>query len=400
MKLVPKAALCLILVLSMVACEGRWQESRSDTVTPADEHLVVDISQQGKPLRLGLLVVAMEGSSRRDVAADTMTTRWKVFGTLFNETDAPIFDVNVGVEWFDASGRRLDSGDALIEYSASETGIAPGRLAKFEFYSTVTMKADEFAQVVQELQRSSKVDLEVTSRGKSLAFAPGTGWERLRHPPMRPATAEELAAIQRDRAAANEAQDERSQLASRNLGFLANRDQMSEAEVSRLTEWAAQATEDGFSNLSPAELIHLYGGPKPLPPSSSVVEGEVKAVGSGSTLSIIDSSSRRHYRIRLEGIEPPAAEHPLASTATSRLRELVLGKHVQVEWSEVDSSGRLVGKALSDGRNVGLMEVEEGLAQCRSSSASTPAPDCTEAELRARVAYRGIWSGTAPRAGA
>lgn len=195
----PKA-LRLILSVSLasyfLAC-GAAPESDSASDVATGEHLVLDDRQADKPLRLGRLVVEMDGAPRPDIANNTIRADWRIHGILWNETDTSLPDVEVHVKWYDAAGRRLDSGDAFVEYTMSETAIASGRLAKFRFRSTTAIAADDFVQLAQELLQTSKVDLQIRSAGRAIAYAPGDGWERLRNPPMRPATAEEIVAIRR-----------------------------------------------------------------------------------------------------------------------------------------------------------------------------------------------------------
>lgn len=83
-----------------------------------------------------------------------------------------------------------------------------------------------------------------------------------------------------------------------------------------------------------------------LVPSASfarTIEGKVIKVADGDTITVIDSNKEQH-RIRLAGIDAPEKGQPFGNASRKKLRELVAGKDVLVEFEKYDRYGRIVGK--------------------------------------------------------
>lgn len=81
--------------------------------------------------------------------------------------------------------------------------------------------------------------------------------------------------------------------------------------------------------------------------SAKTLQGKVIKVADGDTITIIDDKGFR-YRIRLAGIDAPEKDQPYGEQSAKRLRWLVHGKGITVEYSKFDSYGRIVGKVLTD----------------------------------------------------
>jgi micrococcal nuclease len=99
-------------------------------------------------------------------------------------------------------------------------------------------------------------------------------------------------------------------------------------------------------------------------------------------------------RVRLHGIDPPEAGQPFGRVTRDRLRALVMGKAVAVEYRGQNRYGRpLVGLEI-DGEDVGLRMVAEGLAWHFKRYSDDPR--LAAAQRRARAAQRGLWRDREP----
>jgi endonuclease YncB( thermonuclease family) len=127
--------------------------------------------------------------------------------------------------------------------------------------------------------------------------------------------------------------------------------------------------------------------------------GRVVAVADGDTITILDASNTQ-YKIRLAGIDAPEKGQPYGRVSRQRLADTVFTKTVQVESSKRDRYGRIVGGVLSDGRDVGLLQIESGLAwhykQYEKEQSAADRKTYAEAEIRAREQKRGLWMDAHP----
>ena len=74
------------------------------------------------------------------------------------------------------------------------------------------------------------------------------------------------------------------------------------------------------------------------------IEGIVVHVADGDTITVLDSNKVQH-RVRLAGIDAPEKGQPFGNASRKRLRKLVAGKEVRVEFDKFDHYGRIVGKS-------------------------------------------------------
>ncbi len=123
--------------------------------------------------------------------------------------------------------------------------------------------------------------------------------------------------------------------------------------------------------------------------------GRVVGIADGDTLTILDSSNQQH-RIRLSGIDAPEKRQPFGSRAKESLSALAFGKGATVEWSKRDRYGRIVGKVTVNGEDVGLQQLQSGLAwwyrqYAREQNAQDRAI-YAQAEDAARATRLGVWS--------
>lgn len=129
------------------------------------------------------------------------------------------------------------------------------------------------------------------------------------------------------------------------------------------------------------------------------VEGWVSWVDDGDSF-IMTQDGGRQARVRIAGIDAPERGQPYSRVARTRLVELIKGRRVSVDAYKADIYGRLVGSVRADGRDVGLAQLEVGLAwHDVRHLAEQPADEArryAEAESAARSARRGLWSWRAP----
>jgi endonuclease YncB( thermonuclease family) len=76
---------------------------------------------------------------------------------------------------------------------------------------------------------------------------------------------------------------------------------------------------------------------------AGTIEGKVIKVADGDTITVLDSSKVQH-RVRLAGIDAPERGQPYGNASRKKLRDLVSGKEVRVEYEKHDRCGRIVGK--------------------------------------------------------
>lgn len=100
-------------------------------------------------------------------------------------------------------------------------------------------------------------------------------------------------------------------------------------------------------------------------------------------------------RVRLWGIDAPEKGQPFADDARARLKELIEGKAVRLEWKDKDQHAREVAIVYSGGTNINLLLVKEGLAWHYDYFAPD-AEDLAEAENAARKARKGLWKDANP----
>ena len=108
-------------------------------------------------------------------------------------------------------------------------------------------------------------------------------------------------------------------------------------------------------------LLLLAGLMLPLPSWADTLRGVVVSVANGDTITILDDSHLQ-YKIRLAGIDAPAKGQGYGSVSKAHLAYLVFQKEVTLVWFKEDRYGRIVGKVMTGGTDVGLKQVKAGLA--------------------------------------
>jgi len=123
------------------------------------------------------------------------------------------------------------------------------------------------------------------------------------------------------------------------------------------------------------------------------IEVSVVGVHDGDTLTGL-TGGREQLKVRLEGIDAPELGQPFGRVAKRALSDKVFGKNVEIVTTHRDLYGRVVGRALVGGRDIGEELVREGSAW----HATTFSHDqrLAAAEARARRARAGLWADRSP----
>ena len=100
-------------------------------------------------------------------------------------------------------------------------------------------------------------------------------------------------------------------------------------------------------------------------------------------------------RVRLWGIDAPEKGQPYADEARARLKELIEGKAVRLEWKDKDQHAREVAIVYAGSTNINLQMVKEGLAWHYEYFAPD-AEDLAAAEKAARKKRKGLWADDEP----
>lgn len=129
------------------------------------------------------------------------------------------------------------------------------------------------------------------------------------------------------------------------------------------------------------------------------VTAKVVGVVDGDTVTIVLPSGSQQ-QVRLQGIDAPETSQPFGVGARAYLSSLILGKTIRLEWSKRDSYGRIVGKILLNGRDIGLEMIQAGLAwhykQYESEQSIADRQLYAATETEARTSVHGLWQETTP----
>lgn len=128
------------------------------------------------------------------------------------------------------------------------------------------------------------------------------------------------------------------------------------------------------------------------------IVGRVVAVTDGDTITVIGADGVR--RVRIAGIDAPEIGQDFGVKAKRNLSALLNGQTVTVFGSKNDDYGRVVGKVVLDGRDVGLELIKSGFAwHFKRYEQEQSEPDrkaYSEAESLARLYALELWSLSNP----
>ncbi|MGQ0542776.1 MAG: thermonuclease family protein [Blastocatellia bacterium] len=131
----------------------------------------------------------------------------------------------------------------------------------------------------------------------------------------------------------------------------------------------------------------------------SLIEGKVVYVFDGDTVSV-ETKDRMIYPVRIQGIDAPEESQELSKKSRKHLEELVFEKEVKVVVKRKDQADKYVGTVFLNGQDVGLKQIEGGLAWHFKQTGYEQSADARtlyeQAELRARAQRAGIWKDRTP----
>jgi endonuclease YncB( thermonuclease family) len=147
-----------------------------------------------------------------------------------------------------------------------------------------------------------------------------------------------------------------------------------------------------------APVVRVPEKPAPTRPlqqksDSRKIAGRVVSVADGDTITVLDDS-KTQYKVRLDAIDAPELGQPFGQASKKALSEMVFGRDVVVIRKTTDRYGRTVGHILVDGRDVNLAMLEAGMAWHYKEYDKNKR--LAEAESKARVDRRGLWTDRAP----
>jgi endonuclease YncB( thermonuclease family) len=130
-----------------------------------------------------------------------------------------------------------------------------------------------------------------------------------------------------------------------------------------------------------------------------LLEGKTVLVYEGDMISI-EGKDHKIYSIRLQGIDAPDEKQNNFKKSRNRLADLILGKEVKVLVHKKGEFDRYIGSVYIDGRDVGLTQVEDGMAwHYKALSYEQSAEDrkrYSMAEQKAKTDRKGLWEEKDP----
>ena len=95
--------------------------------------------------------------------------------------------------------------------------------------------------------------------------------------------------------------------------------------------------------------------------SAGILESKVVGVADGGTITLLDSDRQQH-RIRLAGIDAPEKGQPYGQRSKQHLADLAFGKDAKADCYKIDRYDRDVCTVYGNGKDVGLAQLDAGLA--------------------------------------
>ncbi|MBP6817648.1 MAG: thermonuclease family protein [Burkholderiaceae bacterium] len=134
-------------------------------------------------------------------------------------------------------------------------------------------------------------------------------------------------------------------------------------------------------------------------PRPSVLSGRIGSIADGDSFTLIADDGRR-IGVRVGGIDAPEKGQPHADQSRDNLVRLLARGALEIEPIKTDPYGRQVARVRAGGEDVGLSQIEAGLAWHFVRYAADQSPQertrYAQAEREARQAGRGVWADPAP----
>lgn len=132
---------------------------------------------------------------------------------------------------------------------------------------------------------------------------------------------------------------------------------------------------------------------------TNLIEGRVIIVYDGDHLAL-QTKDKKIYSIRIQGIDAPEDQQEFGKKSRKKLSDLVIDKEVKVIVHKKDLYDRYVGSVYVNGQDVGLKQIENGMAWHFKRFSSEQSADSriryTKAEIKARGDKVGLWNEKAP----
>jgi endonuclease YncB( thermonuclease family) len=131
---------------------------------------------------------------------------------------------------------------------------------------------------------------------------------------------------------------------------------------------------------------------------AATLYGKVTEINDGDAITVI--CMKRPLRIQLLGIDAPEQAQPFGDVAKRHLSDLILDRLVVVEYAGIGANGRINGRVLLDGADIGAQMIRDGAAwvdESNENRLSALDREIYEAsEKAARDEKRGLWQELTP----
>ncbi len=132
--------------------------------------------------------------------------------------------------------------------------------------------------------------------------------------------------------------------------------------------------------------------------NAETLTGKVIHIADGDSITIMRDNTQ--YKIRLLGIDAPERDQPFGKQARVALNRAINGKIVNAEWNKKDNYGRLVAKVSYKQQDIGLQQIQKGMAWHYKHYAREQDPEdqsrYAQAEYQAQRDKQGLWQDAKP----
>ncbi|CAN5543968.1 hypothetical protein BH10ACI1_BH10ACI1_06090 [soil metagenome] len=119
------------------------------------------------------------------------------------------------------------------------------------------------------------------------------------------------------------------------------------------------------------------------------ISGQVVGIVDGRTL-LVETAKDSRVKFRLQYIEVPEAEQPLAEVVKSHLRDLAFGKTVNIRSNSISRDTIIIGQVILNGADLSRQMLRDGAAWFYFDGAEN-LDDYKAMEAAAKTEKRGIW---------
>ena len=132
--------------------------------------------------------------------------------------------------------------------------------------------------------------------------------------------------------------------------------------------------------------------------AADTLTGFVVGITDGDTLTLL--VDRQEHKVRVAGIDAPEKRQAWGEKSKTNLSRLAFNQQAVAECPKVDRYGRKICKVLVTGMDVGLAQVQEGMAWWYRKYANEQSVEDRGAyesgELMAKLKRLGLWADTNP----